>query len=92
MTLAQKLSSRPSRDADVNQETTGDGGKGVRGRKWRGHTKNTTWFIFVPEVIFLLQTKGLSKKCKARVARRLLVRGAKSNLMTGEKNLIFSSI
>ena len=29
MTLAQKLSSRPSRDADVNQETTGDGGTGV---------------------------------------------------------------
>ena len=29
MTLAKKLSSRPSRDTDVNQETTGDGGKEV---------------------------------------------------------------
>ena len=29
MTLAKRLSSRPSRDADVHQETTRDGGKGV---------------------------------------------------------------
>lgn len=29
MIFAEKLSSRPSRDAGVNQETTGDGGKGV---------------------------------------------------------------
>lgn len=29
MTLAEKLSSRPSRDANVNQELTGDGGKEV---------------------------------------------------------------
>ena len=33
----------------------------------RGATKNTSWFVFVLEVMFLLQTKGLSKKCK-RVA------------------------
>ena len=29
LTLAKKPSSRPSRDTDVNQETTGDGGKEV---------------------------------------------------------------
>ena len=29
LTLAEKLSSRPSRDTDVNSETTGEGGKGV---------------------------------------------------------------
>ena len=26
--------------------------------------KGDTWFIFVVEVVFLLQTKGLNKKCK----------------------------
>ena len=65
------------------------GKKLLRGRKWRGDTKNTTWFIFVLEVISLLQTKGLRNECKktllARVAERVLVKGGKSNLMAEVK-------